>query len=94
MLFSIAPVLPDGDRAVPRDSIVATSRRGPLAGMRVIDLSRLAPGPYATRLPADDIATRTQPSERKTGRDWPPPYTSHSKNKIAGGKHERRSGHV
>jgi alpha-methylacyl-CoA racemase len=31
----------------------AAARGGPLAGIRVIDLSRLAPGPYASMLLAD-----------------------------------------
>lgn len=46
---------------------------------------------------SEDIAdlTRERDSQRKTGLDWPPPFTSQTNNKIAGGAHERDGpGHV
>ncbi|CAK0890971.1 unnamed protein product, partial [Prorocentrum cordatum] len=55
----------------------AEKATGPLAGLRVLDLSRILAGPSATMLMADMGATITKVEALKTGDDtrrYAPPY--------------------
>lgn len=60
------------DRKVDAQSAVAAA---PLAGLRVVDLSRLLPGGYCTLLLADlgaEVIKVEEPGRGDTLRDWPP----------------------
>ncbi len=51
----------------------------PLAGLRVLDLTRLLPGGYATLLMADlgaEVIKVEEPGKGDTLRDWPPPASN------------------
>lgn len=53
----------------------ATPATGPLAGVRVLDLTRLLPGGYCTLVMADlgaDVIKVEEPGRGDTLRDWPP----------------------
>jgi crotonobetainyl-CoA:carnitine CoA-transferase CaiB-like acyl-CoA transferase len=50
---------------------------GPLAGLRVLDLSRILSGPFATMMFADlgaDVVKLENPSTGDDTREWAPPY--------------------
>ena len=56
----------------------------PLEGIRVLDLSRLLPGPFATMLLGDfgaEVIKIEDPIQGDYMRHWPPFYTSPDTNK-------------
>lgn len=57
--------------------LAATVRAAPLAGLRVLDLSRVLAGPWAGQLLADlgaDVVKVEQPGRGDDTRSWGPPY--------------------
>ena len=55
------------------------SSRGPLSGLRILDLSRILAGPYATMMLGDmgaDIIKIERPVYGDDTRSWGPPFTS------------------
>jgi crotonobetainyl-CoA:carnitine CoA-transferase CaiB-like acyl-CoA transferase len=57
----------------------AEPRPGPLQGLRVLDLSRILAGPFATMLLADlgaDVIKVEQPDRGDETRRWGPPFTA------------------
>jgi crotonobetainyl-CoA:carnitine CoA-transferase CaiB-like acyl-CoA transferase len=57
----------------------ADPRSGPLRGVRVLDLSRILAGPFATMLLADlgaDVIKVEQPGRGDETRRWGPPFTA------------------
>lgn len=54
-----------------------TTRTGPLAGLRVLDLSRILAGPFATQILADlgaDVIKVERPGSGDETRRWGPPF--------------------
>ena len=55
----------------------AGERRGPLAGVRVLDLSRILAGPFSTQIMADlgaDVIKVERPGAGDETRRWGPPF--------------------
>jgi crotonobetainyl-CoA:carnitine CoA-transferase CaiB-like acyl-CoA transferase len=68
----------DRDRSVFEAAAPGGEVAGPLAGVRVLDLSRALAGPYATLMLADagaQIIKVEQPGEGDDTRGWGPPFT-------------------
>ena len=59
-------------------SLGTPSAASPLAGLRVVDLTRNLPGPFATRILADLGATviKVEPPEGDPARGLPPLYAA------------------
>jgi crotonobetainyl-CoA:carnitine CoA-transferase CaiB-like acyl-CoA transferase len=58
----------------------------PLAGVRVVDLSRVLAGPWATQLLADlgaDVIKVEKPGAGDDTRHWGPPWLEHGEQKVA-----------
>jgi formyl-CoA transferase len=58
----------------------------PLAGVRVLDLSRVLAGPWATQLLADmgaDVIKVEKPGSGDDTRHWGPPWLEHGEQKVA-----------
>jgi formyl-CoA transferase len=58
----------------------------PLAGVRVLDLSRVLAGPWATQLLADlgaDVVKVEKPGAGDDTRHWGPPWLEHGEQKVA-----------
>ena len=63
--------------ADPPDSADTAIRRAPLAGIRIIDLTRVLAGPYCTMLLGDlgaDVIKVEEPGHGDVTRSWGPPF--------------------
>ncbi|MGH6931524.1 MAG: CoA transferase, partial [Dongiaceae bacterium] len=65
----------------------STTRHGPLAGLRVFDLSRILAGPTCTQLLGDlgaDVIKIERPGAGDDTRKWGPPYLQGKDGKDSG----------
>ncbi len=70
-----------------------TSPFGALAGLRVIDLTRVLGGPYCTQILADHGATviKVEPPQGDETRDWGPPFHEDDASYYVGVNRNKRS---
>lgn len=80
-------------KAVKRGSMTKTQNPGALAGLRVIDLTRVLGGPYGTQTLADHGADviKIEPPQGDEVRDWGPPFRDGAASYYVGVNRNKRA---